>query len=331
MARFPQLLLPDAQRLPLDEVLDRLDLDHGDRISRRSGFLIMLTLSAVIATAGVLADSTATVIGAMIIAPLSTPILGIAIAIVAGRARRLGRSLLWLAGGAAGVVLLGAIMSLLVADPASLGENSQIAGRTSPQLLDLLAALATGFAGSLALARRDLAAVLPGVAISISLVPPLGVAGVCLGRGAVDLALGAILLFVSNVLALVIAGAVVFSIAGYAREARRESGVRRGRAYAIVAVLTLLVAVPLALQTLVGQVATQWRAEALQKSALWLVGTPGARVLDVEWEGLALVIQVQTSDGEIPAVSELAPTLEAIPAFIPVEVEITTGRVVEVR
>jgi len=124
MARFPQLLLPDAQRLPLDEVLDRLDLDHGDRISRRSGFLIMLTLSAVIATAGVLADSTATVIGAMIIAPLSTPILGIAIAIVAGRARRLGRSLLWLAGGAAGVVLLGAIMSLLVADPASLGENS---------------------------------------------------------------------------------------------------------------------------------------------------------------------------------------------------------------
>ena len=107
--------------------------------------------------------------------------------------------------------------------------NSQIAGRTSPGLLDLIAAVATGFAGAVAMARRDVAAVLPGVAIAISLVPPLAVVGVCLGQGAFALATGALILFASNLLALVLAGSLVFTVLGYSAEAeaRREASSER--------------------------------------------------------------------------------------------------------
>ncbi len=83
-------------------------------------------------------------------------------------------------------------------------------------MLDLVGAVATGLAGAVALARRDVAAVLPGVAIAISLVPPLAVVGLCLGQGAGLLAVGALLLFLSNLLALVLAGTFVFAVLGYA-------------------------------------------------------------------------------------------------------------------
>ena len=72
-------VLPESQRRTLAELAEDLDLTSGDSASKISAFWTMLTLSSVIATAGVLSDSTATVIGAMIIAPLSTPIMGIAL------------------------------------------------------------------------------------------------------------------------------------------------------------------------------------------------------------------------------------------------------------
>ena len=80
-------VLPARQRRTLDELTGDLDLGSGDAPSKRSAFWTMLVLSAVIATAGVLSDSTATVIGAMIIAPLSTPIMGVALGIVRRSAR----------------------------------------------------------------------------------------------------------------------------------------------------------------------------------------------------------------------------------------------------
>ena len=159
---------------------------YGDTLSKRTGFLIMLTLAGMIAIAGVLADSTATVIGAMIIAPLGTPILGIALGIVTGHLSLVLRSILWVLIGLVIVVVLGLVFSLFVATPESLATNSQVVGRTSPSLMDLIAALATGFAGGFAMCRKDLSAVLPGVAIAISLVPPLGVVGVLRGAGAVE-------------------------------------------------------------------------------------------------------------------------------------------------
>ncbi|MCT7356705.1 DUF389 domain-containing protein [Streptomyces sp. 15-116A] len=149
-----------------------------------------------IAAAGVLTDSTATVIGAMIIAPLSTPIMGIALGSV--QRRRTGSALVVLVAVSV-VVALGMLFSVVPPADYDLLSNSQISSRTSPRLMNLVAAMATGLAGAVALARRDVAAVLPGVAIAISLVPPLVVTGVCLGRLSCWLALGALALFVSKV------------------------------------------------------------------------------------------------------------------------------------
>ena len=97
----------------------------------------MLTLAGTIAIAGVLSDSTATVIGAMIIAPLGTPILGIALGIVTGHLSLVIRSILWVLSGLVIVVVLGLVFTVFVATPESLATNSQVLGRTSPSLMDL--------------------------------------------------------------------------------------------------------------------------------------------------------------------------------------------------
>ena len=123
MSRLTQTLIPTSQRQSVDALNDALDLSYGDTISKRTGFLIMLTLAGMIAIAGVLTDSTATVIGAMIIAPLGTPILGIALGIVTGHLSLVVRSILWVLAGVVIVVVLGLVFSLFVATPAEPGHE----------------------------------------------------------------------------------------------------------------------------------------------------------------------------------------------------------------
>lgn len=132
-------LIPASQRRTLDELSDRLDLGGGDASAKRSAFWLMLVLSGVIPIAGVVADSTATVIGAMIIAPLSTPILGIAFGVVTGRAKVVGRSLLYVVVSVGVVVVLGAVVAQVLPNTTHVLANSQVVGRTSPTLMDLMA------------------------------------------------------------------------------------------------------------------------------------------------------------------------------------------------
>lgn len=183
---------------------------EGDDAARKvSRFWILLTLAAVIAGAGVVADSTATVIGAMIVAPLMTPILGVVLATVLGDRENVVRSWAFVLGGAVLAVVIGYAIGLLAPVPVIAESNSQVAGRTSPHLIDLLAAVATGVVGAIALVRRDISDTLPGVAIAISLVPPLSVVGLTLESQAWDQSLGALLLFVTNVAAILATGVIV--------------------------------------------------------------------------------------------------------------------------
>lgn len=318
---FIRTLIPDSQRQTVATLTDALDLGWGDVKGKRSGFLIMLVLSAVIAVAGVMSDSTATVIGAMIIAPLGTPIMGIGLGIVIGRGSLVLRSFLWVLGGLAIVVVIGWLFSLFIADPASLSTNSQVTGRTSPGLLDLVAALATGTAGAFAQCRKDLSAVLPGVAIAISLVPPLGVVGVCAGQGAWTAAGGALVLFLSNVVSLVIAGSIVFTLAGYARDPSSSPTANRRRAYTVVGLLSLVIVVPLAINTAVTVVSTQWSAQIKAATSDWLSDAQG-QVRDVHWTGLTATVSVTTPDGTVPDVAPLRDDLEeTLPAFVDVVVD----------
>ena len=158
-----------------DHMRDAVFFEGPDVRQRLSRFWILITLASIIAAAGVAADSTATVIGAMIVAPLMTPILGTMLSVVLADRANLTRSLLHIAGGAVVAITIGWLVGLLVVDPVVAETNSQVAQRVHPKLIDLLAALATGSVGSVALVRRDISDTLPGVAIAISLVPPLSV------------------------------------------------------------------------------------------------------------------------------------------------------------
>jgi len=330
MSRLTRSLIPPTQRQPVDYLNDSLDLDHGDVVSKRSGFLIMLTLSGIIAIAGVITDSTATVIGAMIIAPLATPIMGIALGIVTGHLSLVLRSIGWVLIGVATVTLLGMLLSAVIADPASLATNSQVTGRTSPNLMDLLAAIATGIAGAFAMCRKDLSAVLPGVAIAISLVPPLGVVGVVAGQGEWGAAFGALMLFLSNLVALVIAGTVVFTMSGYARDPGSSQTANRRRAYTVVGVLAVLVALPLAANSVITIALARWSIELQEATQEWLNDDTSARVDDVTWRGSTAVIEVTAPDGDVPPVDELSAALN-LPSFIPVVLDLAEGSEIPVR
>ena len=132
---------------------------------------MQLVLASIIAAGGVIGDATPAVIGAMIIAPLGTPIYGLALAAVIGDRRALRSSLKLLVGGIAVNILIGVIIGLITVNRMPIDVNPQIVGRTAPAVLDLTVAIAVGIAGSFALARRDVADILAGVAIAISLVP----------------------------------------------------------------------------------------------------------------------------------------------------------------
>ena len=153
----------------VDRMESKLFITAGDDRSRKwSAFWVLLVLAAIIASAGVVADSTATVIGAMIVAPLMTPILGTALALVLADRRHLLHNVGLVLAGAVVVVVIGYLVGASHAVDVVAATNSQVAGRVSPKLIDLTAALATGVVGAFALVRSDVSDTLPGVAIAIS-------------------------------------------------------------------------------------------------------------------------------------------------------------------
>ncbi|WP_149180963.1 TIGR00341 family protein [Streptomyces sp. TRM49041] len=316
-------VLPAPQRRTLDELTQDLVLSSGDTTSKRSAFWTMLTLSSVIAGGGVLTDSTATVIGAMIIAPLATPIMGIALGSV--QRRRTGSARVVLLACLL-VIVVGMAMSMTLPSGYDLLSNSQISSRTSPRLMDLIAALATGLAGAVALARRDVAAVLPGVAIAISLVPPLVVAGVCLGQLSGWLALGALVLFVSNLFALVFGGMVVFASLGYGAEADKAAGRPARRAYVGMVLLFAVAFVPLTANTVVTLLLNTWTGQTKDAAEQWLADEPGASVTSVDATSRTMYIHVRTP-GDLPPVESLLERLKGrIPDGTPVVVDTSRGR-----
>ncbi|QXT62476.1 TIGR00341 family protein [Tessaracoccus palaemonis] len=228
----------------IERLTARLLVTEGDDRGRKlSAFWVLIILSTVIASAGVMADSTATVIGAMIVAPLMTPILGTALSVVMARRRLILVNLGMVVAGALCVVVIAYLLGLtnqmlLVAD-----TNAQIAARVTPRLIDLVAALATGVVGAFAMVRSDISDALPGVAIAISLVPPLAVVGLTLESGAPEQAVGALLLFGTNVTAIIATGTIVFLAYGV-RTTAHDAGIPLGklRASTVAVVIGALIA-----------------------------------------------------------------------------------------
>ena len=232
--------------LPTVSFADRLEVYTRVRRSSRPDvdYFIMIGLSAIIASYGLLQDSSAVIIGGMLVAPLFTPILAISLAIVRGDIQLLR---LAIESTLKGIVLaIGVAILITVLSPLK-GVGSEIAARVTPNLFDLAVALASGAAGAYAIARKDVAAALPGVAIAAALVPPLSVLGIGLALGDAQVAGGGGLLFLTNLVAIVLAGAVTLLLLGFrpAERGDREARLRLGLVVSLV--LLIVITVPLAI------------------------------------------------------------------------------------
>ena len=230
VAEILQAWIAEADVGPLrrEEVAATLYFEPPDRPAKQLAWWVMLVLSVAIATFAVLQDSTAVVIGAMLVAPLMTPILGLSAALVNGWRRRSGRSLLQVALGVAASVVIAYALSSWLPVVGSFATNTQITSRVSPTFLDMLIAVAAGAAGAFATIDRRVSQSIAGVAIAVALVPPLSVVGVSLGTGRFADAAGSGLLFATNFVAIVLSSAVVFLLSGFVAPAVvRGIGARR--------------------------------------------------------------------------------------------------------
>jgi uncharacterized hydrophobic protein (TIGR00271 family) len=249
---------------------------QGPKTAQRLiNFFVLLLLATVIATFGVLSDSTATVIGAMIVAPLMGPIMATAAAIVMGSAQRALRALALVAAGVVSTILLSWLLAAVMpAVTIEIGYNSQITSRTAPGLMALLTALASGAAGAYITLREEIADSMGGVAIAISLVPPLCVVGIALSKGSWEAAGGALLLFLTNFLAILLAGGTVFLLSGLGRLAISDELARtRRNAFIVVIAATLLVAIPLSITSYQVVTAALENRAAVGDTESWLADT----------------------------------------------------------
>ncbi len=194
-----------------DKVLE----DIGNASEPDSRFYALVATSTLIACLGLVANSAAVIIGAMLVAPLMTPLFGISMGLVRGEPRLLGRAL---RAEIVGVFLGVGLATLFGSLPLALEVTPEMLSRTQPNLLDLLVAVLAGFAGAFAMIDERLSPTLPGVAIATAIVPPIANSGLCLAVGAFQGAYGSFLLFLANCLSIIIVSCATFIAGGLARK-----------------------------------------------------------------------------------------------------------------
>jgi uncharacterized hydrophobic protein (TIGR00271 family) len=207
------------------------------------GYFIMIAVSAFIATFGLFLDSVAVIIGAMLIAPLMSPVLATGLSVARGDPKFLRDAVKAVAQGAVVALACAAVVAIISPEVA---PGKEILSRMKPNLFDLAVAFASGVAGAYTFSSKDLSAALPGVAIAAALIPPLSVAGIGIGFGNHAMVWGALLLFGANLIAIAFGGAVTFIALGFYPKVKGEEGEWRLRGLIATAVLVGLVAVPMA-------------------------------------------------------------------------------------
>lgn len=264
--------LTEEQR---EHLLSQLYFEGPDRGPFLRRFATLLALSVLIAVFGLAEDSAPVVIGAMLISPLATPLLGLSAALVMGWPRRQLESLAIIAGGTVGAVALASVALWLLPEPGALTMHSgELLARTEPSLLDLGIAVVAGTAGAYVLIRREAIGALPGVAIAVALVPPLAAVGMTLELGEPGLAREALLLYLTNVAGIVLAGSLVLLLAGMRPHTVRGRLTRRIRiGLAAAGLVVLTVAFPLAAATADRARDAIDHDEAAATADQWLEGT----------------------------------------------------------
>lgn len=278
---------PERRTVVLDEI------ESGSQPT--ATYYVLLGISELIAAFALIIGSDATLIGANVVAPLMTPIIGISLGLMRGDLRLLRTALLAEFGGA----LLGVALVYLLGRMPFWGDPTpSLLAQTQPTLIDLLVAALAGFAGVLAMVDERISPALPGVAIATALNPPVAAIGLCLAFGAYGGAWGAFLLFFANVLAILAVAAVLFLIAGFVTSAEIGSFGGLARRFAPAAIALVLVSILLTkyLVGMVGNIHTRRAITAVLDEEL--AHEPSTALADVDFsrekEGLDVLAQVRT-------------------------------------
>lgn len=295
-----------------DTLQDKLFIE-GEQASRKYlNFFVLLLLATLIATYGLLSASTATVIGAMIVAPLMGPIMGTTGAVVLGQTQRALRALALVGVGVLCVIVFSYLLALVVPTPTiSFEDNPELVSRINPGLFALLTALGAGAAGAFIISRQELADSMGGVAIAISLVPPLCVVGIALREAEWNAAVSALLLFATNFLAILFAGGLTLVLVGLTKfAAQADYSKARRRGFALIVVAALLITIPLAVTSYQNVRQAIADENAYKELRLWLAGTR-YHVVDVQVRGEEVNATVEGT-GELQPVQTLADRLARV-------------------
>lgn len=200
---------PDARQVNVEKLYLSTEQTPG-------AYWLQLFIATGIAHLGLTLNSTAVIIGAMLVSPLMTPIVQVGMGFAIGHLHVTLRATMRLVTSIAFVALAAALLTKIM--PIS-EVTAEILGRTQPTFLDMIVALFCGLAASFTHARgsRDVITAAAGTAIAIALVPPICVIGFGLGKGAFEIAGGATMLFTANLAAIILVSDVFFLITGFGR------------------------------------------------------------------------------------------------------------------
>ena len=255
-------------------------------------FATMITLSVVVAVMGLSANSAAVVIGAMLLAPLMTPVLATAACIAMALFRKALQSFVVVLLATVGSILLSYLLAAVFVQ----GElPTEVTSRVAPDIRDLIVALGAGVAGAYATVRKDASSSLPGVAVAVALIPPLGAVGITLEAGNTTFARGALLLYSTNLAAIVLAGAVVFVVTGFVPPKRLATmGLRSLAVSGLVLIIVLAIAVPLFRASTSAVEASEREIEAQSIVADWLGPVETTRTPEITFDGDRILVSIRS-------------------------------------
>lgn len=239
------------------EDLSQLQISLLEESTPDLNYIVLILGSCVIATLGLLANSAAVIIGAMLIAPLMLPIRGLAFAALEGNIILFRKGLIAIVVGTIMAIVLAWFLGSLVRLP-ELG--SEVLSRSKPTLLDLGIAVAAGGISGFAKVQPKVSGTLAGTAIAVALMPPICVIGLGLSQANWSLSLGATLLYLTNLLGITLSCMLTFLLAGYIplKRARKALG--------WTLALTTILAIPLGISFF--ELTRQAQLEASLKKAL---------------------------------------------------------------
>jgi uncharacterized hydrophobic protein (TIGR00271 family) len=199
-------------------------------------YLVLMVLSTMLATVGLYLNSASVIIGAMLLAPLMTPIVSLAMGILRGNIDLFKNSIGKIVIGIIIALLSSALITFLFPDKPI---TEEMLARLNPTLLDLGVAIISGIAAAYSKSFKEIIQSLAGVAIAVALVPPLAVAGIGIGRWDFHFFYQAYLLFSTNLVGIIIAAIFTFRVLGY------SAVVRSKRSLAVVFIFLILISIPL--------------------------------------------------------------------------------------